>query len=815
MKKNNRAPKLSDDELTALLSAERRDALAAVQATKLSEERERALEYYVGDVTMDIPDVDGRSKAVSMDVADTVEGLMPQLMEIFCSSEDVVKFEPVGREDVQAADQETDYVNHVFMQKNPGFMVLYSMIKDALLSKVGVVKVWWEQEHKEQRETYLDLDDDAFAMLAADPEIEIVEHSMRPAAVAAANSGPDIDVRDGGSQQVPGLPSEAEYPRQSRNHGSAPNPGSSPRQVPTDTRSTSAPMGVDPNAALLTGALAAANAANAGRAEPEPDEAEEAAGPMLHDVTVAIKKTYGCAKVMPVPPEEFGITRHTRTIAEAGYCFHEIPRTVGQLLDQGYDEESLDKLPTFVNPPNMEEISRDTVNETRRAMGSEGLNPANRPVVVVEHYVRMNYDGSGPALYRVTTGSRDTPILLTREGEPDIERIDFIPFAAMTPVPITHRFFGRSVADLVMDIQRIKTALLRALLDNAYLANNPRTEVSETHATTETLDDLLVSRPGGIVRTKMPGGLNILAHPDIGAQVFPLLEYHDGVREWRTGVTRQGQGIDADALQNQSATAVAQIYSVAQAKMKLIARIFAETGIRDLFSLLHATIRKHGQEAQTVRLRNLWITVDPRDWKERNDMTIQVGLGSGGKTERLAHLMAMINMQKEAIAGGLANLVTPTNLYNSARELVKVLDLKTVDPFFTDPATQPAPQGSPDPKLLQIQAQAQAEQAKLQADAVRQNIKMRADIALAERKAQLEEHKALLEAELRRMETIHELALRQHGHAMDMALNAQRAARESPTNVTASTPHSPPSPLEGEGWGGGSSGARRREETAA
>src|SRR5438876_876755 len=153
------------------------------QAPKLSEDRERALEYYVGDVTMDIPDVDGRSKAVSMDVADTVEGLMPQLMEIFCSSEEVVKFEPVGPEDVRAADQETDYVNHVFMQKNPGFMVLYSMIKDALLSKVGVVKVWWEQEEKEQRETYLDLDDDAFAMLAANPEVEIVEHSVRPAGV--------------------------------------------------------------------------------------------------------------------------------------------------------------------------------------------------------------------------------------------------------------------------------------------------------------------------------------------------------------------------------------------------------------------------------------------------------------------------------------------------------------------------------------------------------------------------------------------------------------------------------------------------------
>jgi hypothetical protein len=170
-------------------------------------------------------------------------------------------------------------------------------------------------------------------------------------------------------------------------------------------------------------------------------------------------------------------------------------------------------------------------------------------------------------------------------------------------VIITHRFYGRSIADLIVDIQRIKTALLRAMLDNAYLANNPRTEVSESHATDTTLDDLLVSRPGGIVRTKMPGGLSVIQHPDIGNQVFPLLQYQDTVREWRTGVSRQGQGVDPNALQNQVATIANQLFNASQAKVKLIARIFAETGIRDLFQLLHAVIRKHASKPQTVQLR--------------------------------------------------------------------------------------------------------------------------------------------------------------------------------------------------------------------
>src|SRR5262249_44822489 len=172
-------PKISLGDLRALLAAEKADALSAMSASKLSEERSRALDYYLGDMSRDMPAPDGRSKAVSTDVADTVEGLMPTLMEIFCGGDEVVRFEPVGPEDVAAAEQETQYVNHVFMQQNPGFLILYSFIKDALLSKVGIVKVWWEEEEREERETYYDQPDDAFALLVANPELEIVAHSER------------------------------------------------------------------------------------------------------------------------------------------------------------------------------------------------------------------------------------------------------------------------------------------------------------------------------------------------------------------------------------------------------------------------------------------------------------------------------------------------------------------------------------------------------------------------------------------------------------------------------------------------------------
>jgi hypothetical protein len=177
------AKKIDSGSLKAILASERSDALAAIEATKLSSDRSDAMDYYLGDMSKDMPAAEGRSQAVSTDVADTIEGLMPSLMDIFCGSDEVVRFEPVGPEDEEAAQQETDYVNHVFMQQNPGFMVLYSFIKDALLQKNGIVKVWWEEGEQEEYETYFDLTEDQFAALAlavemSDGGMKIAEHTV-------------------------------------------------------------------------------------------------------------------------------------------------------------------------------------------------------------------------------------------------------------------------------------------------------------------------------------------------------------------------------------------------------------------------------------------------------------------------------------------------------------------------------------------------------------------------------------------------------------------------------------------------------------
>jgi hypothetical protein len=681
---------MSPSALKALLQAEKSDALGGSftgtgpKSNELAFQRSRAMDYYYGDVSADMPVADGHSKAVSTDVSDTVEGLMPVLMDIFASGEEVVKFEPIGIEDEAAAEQEGDYVNYVFMQKNPGFLVLYSFIKDALLSKNGFVKVTWSEEKREERETYENQPEQVFAVLVAQPDIEVVDHTEHK------DEGPS--------------------------------------------------------------------------------------GEILHDITVVHRSTYKCAKVESVPPEEFGISRYARSIKDATYCYHQTPNlTQSDLISQGYDAAQIRKLPSTGMAMSEEDQARDTVEKDRAA--ADTVNKATRRILVTEHYVVMDYDDDGAKLYRVTTGGDELEVL-TRKGEPDVHLVDEMPFASATPIPVTHRFYGRSIADLVIDIQQIKTALLRSLLTNAYLSNNSRLELAESHAHERTLDDLLVNRPGGVVRTKLPGGLVPIPNQPIGNFAFPLIEYIDATREWRTGVTRQGQGINADALQNQSATAVAQVFTAAQARVKLIARILAETGIRDLFALLHGVIRKNDRQVNTTRLRNKWVPVDPRNWKTREDMTINVGLGTGSTQEQVQHLMMILGLQKEAIQMPQLGLVTPQNMYATADKLCQKMGLKSAQPYFTEPSQNPqAGQQPPDPKMIEAQGkleiekqkagtQMQLEQVKHQANVQSETVKAQADITLKREQMQIE-------FQLKREQMTAELALKREQMMMEAQLKRE------------------------------------------
>lgn len=511
-----------------------------------------------------------------------------------------------------------------------------------------------------------------------------------------------------------------------------------------------------PDAAPLAGVLAGMGNGTMGMVPPEPPPL-----PMLHNVTVVRRKNYGCARTDPVPPEEFGITRRAKLGDKAtwDYCYHETRQTEAALISQGFDPKQVEDLPSADFDSSEEAQARDTVDDRDAGSGGQGLNPSTREIKTTEHYILMKYedDDKSPKLYRVTTAGEGADILYRKSGKgrkrkPAIEAVAENPFDAMTPFIMPHRFFGRSAADLVMDLQRIRTALLRTLLDNLYLASNQRTEVSEDYATKDTLDDILNNRPGGVVRSKRPGGINPIQNGEVGSFAYPLLEYTSQRLEQRSGVTRQGQGIDAQALTNQSATAVNQIFSVAQAKIKLIARIFAETGIKGLFLTLHGVIRRNSSVAGTVRLKRKWVEVDPRQWKRRADMTVTVGMGSGTKEQQLAFLWALLGVQKEAIMVPGQGLVQPENIYNTLKKLVEMGGLKSVDPYFVDPGENPDAGGEPppDPKVMEAQAKLKLQQEESKAKLMLQAEQVKADqqAAMAKLVSEKEISRARLDAEI-------------------------------------------------------------------
>lgn len=692
-------PAMSTQALKALLQAEKADALGTHTASELVSERSKAMEYYLGEMS-DLKAPADRSQAVSTDVADTVEGLMPSMMEIFASSDETVEFEPVGPEDEDGAQQETDYVQHVFWQKNPGFVILYSYIKDALLQKNGIVKVFWDKGEKEEEETYLDTPAEVYAAIVATAEeagYQVVEHTEN---------------EDG-----------------------------------------------------------------------------------THDLTLRRVTPYGCAKAANVPPEEFGITKRARSIRESDYCYHEPGNvTEAMLIEQGYDADVVKKLPTKGDTQSEEDLARNTVEDAVTAGGS-GFNSATRLVTLTEHYIKCDYDGSGkPRLWKVVTGGNDG-VVLTKKGKPDVEKVPFMPFAAMTPIIMPHRFFGRSVADLVMDIQRIKTALTRGYLDQLYLTVNPPTEMAEQFAGERTLDDLLTNRPGRVIRTKQPGGLIFHRPSSQGAEVLPAIEYFDATREWRTGVTRQGQGIDAKSLADQSATAAVQMFTMAQARMRLIARIFAETGIKDLFLLLHATIRLHDRQQNTVRLRNKWVPIDPREWKTRDDMTVRVAM-TGSKEQQMAFLLNLLGLQKEVLAAGIG-LAKPGNIYNSLKKLVELAGLKSVEPYFTDPEAvdesgQPVNPAQPqqDPKMVEAQGKLQIEQQKAEFTSQLETQKTQQGIQIEqmriEAETNLKREQLAAEMQLKREQLQAELLLKRDQMAAEIELKRQMGVMDAHVSVATS-----------------------------
>ena len=695
----------TDLELLNLVEGNIYDSIGFIE-TETSRERQASLAFYLREPYGN--EVEGRSQIVTGEVAEVVDGALPQIVKVFTQSNNAVVFEPVNDGDAEMAEQATNLANHVFYKDNNGFEIIHDWFWDALCQKVGVVKAYWDDNKDTTKEKYKGLTEDELAMIMQDEEVEIVEQE-------------EVEV----IQELP------------------PQPMIDPETNQPVMDETGQPMLGEPESVVM------------------------------YQYNVKCKRTKDNSKIKieNVAPEEFLIDKNAITIEDANFVAQRSMVTRSSLIAMGYDASVVETLSTGDDL----EFTPERVNRYGRGEQPMSTNDANDSsmelVEYFECYIRTDLDGDGVAeMHRVCYASNT--ILYSEE-------CDYVPFYSVCPFPIPHKFFGQSLADRAMDLQLIKTTITRQMLDNLYLTNNYRVGAVEGQVN---IDDLLTSTAGGVVRIKNPNALVPLSVQSSAGQSFPMLEYLDGVQAKRSGVSEASQGLDPNILHNVTATAVSAMSSAAGGKIELIARIFADTGVSNLMKGILHLLCKYQDKERVIKINNSFVPMNPREWNTQYNVTVNVGLGTGSKTEQLGVMQMVLDKQEQMLKEyGLSNpLVTLKQYRDTLAKFVNMAGFKDESGFIKDITQEQSDQ------LAQAQAQnpqtdPTTEAAKIlaQAEESKAQMKMQSDMAkleLEKQQLELKTQKEMLDLQQKQVQFEKEMALKE----MEFA---QKAQNEQDTQV--------------------------------
>ncbi len=631
--------KLTKERLKALIGQEITNSLG-FYGGELSSQRKNALKFYLGEPLGN--EVEGQSQVRSQDVLEVVESILPSMMRVFTQGESIVRFEPQGAEDVEYADQASDYINHVFMKDNNGYSILHTMFKDALISKNGFVKYYWKKTKEQKQESYENLTGAEYQALIADPEVEIVE--------------------------VEDTATELDYDNI--------------------------------------------------------DQMED-----TFNVTVKRVKDHGKICVENVAPESMLISKTATSIEDSNFIGQRVFKTRSELVDMGFDKKKIMELsPADEDIYNTEAVIRRSYDDETTPQDYQNIDPMLTIVGVTDCYMKCDYDNDGISeLRHIVVGGTGVNTYHILENEP----IEEIPFAMVTAIPMPHRFFGLSIYDLIGDVQEIKTTLLRQTLNNAYLQNNARTVVVDGQAN---IDDILNSRAGGIVRVKNPNAVTPLQAPNFMQEGLAMLGKVDEIREARSGVSKVQMGLDSDVINKSHTTATSAnvMMNASTQRIELYARNFSE-GIKRMFQGILTQVCKYQDQERIIQLRGKFVPMNPREWVNRYNATVQIGLGSGSMDQKLEVLSRVLAVQEKLIGAGGMGIVDPQKIYNTLEKYLENAGYKDASLFFNNPANRPPQQQrpqKPDPAMQLAQA-----------DLQRQQMKDQAEIQLKQKKLQLDEQK--------------------------------------------------------------------------
>ncbi|MEZ0602944.1 hypothetical protein ACAX43_12435 [Paraburkholderia sp. IW21] len=681
------------------------------------------------------PETPGRSNYVDSSVADTVNWLLPPLLDVFCGTDEIVRFTPRTVAQEKAADMTTAMVNHVW-QQNAGYEIARTWIHDALWTPGGIIKVYWEPDLTTETVKYRGL-------------TELQLEFMREAADAGEFAikklreykNPDYD------------------PLAIIQHGLALATGSAPPiapQIQQQAQQGAQPIQIAQNVQV----------------DPNNTEISE----NLYDVTIerkpdASSNTRGSVRIVNIPLEEFYFDPLARNVRDAVYSAHARNVTISDLRAMFPDYEGdLDEISSSEFNPEMSPtyLARTQLQGAYAFSDiNNNVDPSMRLVMVIESYIKMDYDLDGIAEWRKIIHVGDH-ILLN-------EACDGNPFVLLVANPLPHLAFGISPAEQAHQAQVQQTELGRALIDNVRLGANAQMYAVDGAVN---LDDLLDSRPGGIIRVKSADAVGVLQQGSGDVQgVTTLMELMDTMKQERTGVMKLTQGSDADIV-NETATGYQAMTERSEQRIKLIARQFAETGFKPLALRIQKLLAQYQDEYMQIRLNGQLVEADPTDAANRFDVEVKVGLGTGDKAREIGNLQQILGLQQQA----LDQFTGMTNLHlvqNTVNKLVKAFGLNPEEYFCTPPSPMPQP---PQPQVppqdqikLQIaQQQAQSEQQRqerqAQLDAMRIQAQAASDDKQAEMAHQRELQKIQLEAANKREQLIIQAAIQREQIAAQAAL---------------------------------------------
>jgi hypothetical protein len=654
-----------------------------------------------------------RSTYVSTDVRDAVMMMIPSLIRLFGASEAPVFLVPRTQEEVDEAEQATDYVNYSFWNDNPGFLILYGCFKDALTVKTGFVK-WWTDDHKEtKRKTFLNVTADQIQMmLSEEPEARLISVGKPvkqpppqiptapppsaappapppapPTGMAAAQGPP------GGPPPTPGMPMPAPTGAAPPRAG-APPPGPMPPPGAAGQGTGPQPPGPPP------GAMAGA------APPPLPPSLMQPPPPVFDHCVIEFEESKPIIKVAGVPPEEMRLDRYARTFRDSRIVGHERIVPVDQLIAMGYDRDlCLEHIQTSESAFTVEPQLRNAA----RFMGTR----IGDGVKYGEWYIKIDKDGDGsPELRYICTMGEDQQIVADEEA-------NRIKFALFSCDPVSHTIVGDSLADYTEDIQRIKTNMTRAILDSAAEAINPKTVINELMVT---VDDALNDDLGAVIRTRGNPAESVLFTntPFLGQQALPVLQMLNETLQRRTGLSDAAKGLDPKALQSSTMIGVEAVINGAQERIELVARVLCETGFKDLFSGLYNEICENPNQQRTLKIRGKYIPYDTSTFDASMAVEVNANLGKGSDLTRMLALNQIKQDQQLIVQTyGLSNPVCGIpEMLNTITDMLALANVKNVGRYFKTPtpqqmmAIQNAPK-PPDPML--IAAQAQMEKVRMEA----------------------------------------------------------------------------------------------------